>query len=556
MSRASFLALICVLLLATRASGQHEHHGDEDSVGWVPREILQRPVPLREGIGKINDPVTTSSSEAQAFYNQGLAYLHSYVWIEAARSCNQALRSDPKLALAYVCLSHVYSGLEDQAAAQSALENAQALAANLSERERLRVSLRAKQLEAINDILNGTKHQVYKAAIDGALTKYPDDTELWLLRGNAEEPTAAGRGQRGLVGAVAYYQAALAISPANPAAEHYLVHAFESIGQAEEAVKHGEIYARLCPSVPHAQHMYGHDLRILGRNDEAIAQFRKADALELSYYKSENIPARYDWHRIHNLHLMAGSYEFKGQVKQAEELLREFFSLPANDGLFASYQGDWPRFLLSRGRYAEALSAAGQMTQGKFSLQRAMGHLFAGRALVALNRADEAQQELAKAEKETENVPESDPEPLMPQPRRVLDGQRNILRGEIALRKGNATEANAQLNEVLNRFVVAKGSGDAVNYLFTMLYIAKQACSTDDWDLAETTAKQMLVFDPSYAGEHYVAAVVAEHKGDSATARKELTAAERLWGQADPELSEIIDVHKKLAGMRQAAERR
>ncbi len=550
MSRASFLALFCVLLLATGASGQHEHHGDEDSVGWVPREILQRPVVLREGVGKISDPVTTSSPEAQAFYNQGLAYLHSYVWIEAARSCNQALRSDAKLALAYICLSRAYSGLEDQGAAQSALENAQALAANLSERERLRVSLRAMQLVAIKDILNDSKHQAYKAAIDAGLAKYPDDPELWLLRGNAEEPTAAGRGQRGLVGAIAYYQAALAISPANPAAEHYLVHAFESIGQAEEAVKHGEIYARLCPSVPHAQHMYGHDLRILGRNDEAIAQFRKADALEASYYKSENIPARYDWHRIHNLDLLAGSYEFKGQVKQAEELLREFFSLPANDGLFASYQGDWPRFLLSRGRFAEALSAAGQMIQGKFPLQRSMGHLFAGRALVALNRADEAQQELAKAEKEMENVPESDPEPLMPQPRRLLDGQRNILCGEIALRKGNATEANAQLSDVMNRFVTVKGSGDGVNYLFTMLYMANQARSVDDWDLAETAAKQMLVFDPSYAGGHYVAAVVAEHKGDSATARKELTAAERLWGQADPELPEIIDVHKKLAGVR------
>lgn len=549
MSRASFLALICVLFLATRASAQHEHHGDEDSVGWVPREILQRPLALREGIGKINDPVTTSSSEAQAFYNQGLAYLHSYVWIEAARSCNQALRSDPKLALAYICLSRAYSGLEDQAAAQNALEKAQSLAASLTEHEQVRVSLRANQLEAINDILNGSKRQAYKAAIDAALTKFPDDSELWLLRGNAEEPTAAGRGQRGLVGAVAYYQAALAISHDNFAAEHYLVHAFESIGHPEEAVKHGEIYARLCPSVPHAQHMYGHDLRILGRNDEAIAQFRKADALELSYYKSEKIPARYDWHRIHNLDLLAGSYEFKGQVRQAEELLRESFSLPANDGLWASYQGDWPRFLLSRGRYTEALAAAEQMIQGTFPLQRSMGHLFVGRALVALNRADEAQQELAKVEKESENVPESDPEPLMPQPRRMLDGQRNTLQGEIALRKRNAIEANAQLGEVLNGFVRVKGSGDGVIYLFTMLYIGQQARSADDWDLAETAAKQMLVFDPSYAGGHYIAAIVAEHKGDSATVRKELTAADKLWGQADPELSEIIDVRKKLASM-------
>jgi len=550
MRRASLLVLVCVLPLATLTLAQQEHHSDEDSVGWVPREILQRPVALREGTGKINDPVTTASAEAQAFYNQGLTYLHSYVWIEAARSCNQALRVDPKLALAYVCLSRAYSGLEDQGEAQSALEKAQSLASNTSERERLRVSLRATQMEAINDIANSSKHQAYKAAIDAALAKYPEDTELWLLRGNAEEPTAAGRGQRGLVGALAYYQMVLAISPGNPAAEHYLVHAFETIGHPEEAVKHGEIYARLCPSIPHAQHMYGHDLRILGRSDEAIAQFRKADALELSYYESDKIPARYDWHRIHNLDLMAGSYEFKGQVKQAEQLLQEFFSLPANDGLWASYQADWPRFLISRGRYAEALSAARQMTQGKFPLQRSMGHLLAGRALVALNRADEAQQELARAEKESENVPELDPEPLMPQPRRVLDGQRNILRGEIALLKGNAIEANTQLGEVLNSFVRVKGSGDGVIYLFTMLYIAQQARSVDDWELAEMAAKQMLVFDPSYAGGHYIAAVVAEHKGDPATARMELTAAERHWGQADPELSEIIEVHKKLAGIR------
>src|SRR5215469_18718812 len=217
--------LVCILLAINGSFAQHEHtRSDDQNIGWVPREILQRSVPLREGIGKINDPVTASSPEAQAFYNQGVAYLHSYVWIEAARSCNQALRSDPKLALAYVCLSRAYSGLEDQVAARAALQRASSLAGNLSEREQLRIALRAQQLDAINDIQNAAKHEAYKKAIDEALGEYPQDSELWLLRGNAEEPTAAGRGQRGLVGAVAYYQAALAVSPANPAAEHYLVH--------------------------------------------------------------------------------------------------------------------------------------------------------------------------------------------------------------------------------------------------------------------------------------------------------------------------------------------
>ena len=551
MLRTCFLSLSCMLVAVAGAFSQQEHANNGEAIGWVPREILQRPVTLREGIGKINDPVSTSSPEAQAFYNQGVAYLHSYVWIEAARSCNQALRSDPKLALAYVCLSRAYSGLEDQVAAQAALQSARSLAANLSEREQLRIALRAQQLEAINDIQNAAKHEAYKKAIDEALTKYPDDSELWLLRGNAEEPTAAGRGQRGRIGAVAYYEAALAISPNNPAAEHYLVHAYESTGHADEAVKHGEIYARLCPAIPHAQHMYGHDLRVVGRTEEAIGQFRKADALEKAYYQSESISARYDWHRIHNLDLLAESYEFNGQIKQAEELLREFFSLPANDAFWASYQSDWPRFLLSHGRYQEAEAAAREMIQGKFALQRTAGHLFAARALVAVDRLDQARQEMAAAEKELQNVPESDPEPVMPQPRKVLTTQMATLQGEIALHDRKTSEANAQLRALLERrFMIAKGSADTIGHLFTMLYLAQQARAYADWDLVESIGREMLLFDPSYAGGHLVTALAAEHKGDLDVARRELTSAQKLWSEADPDFTELVEVRSKLAKLR------
>ena len=551
MIRRSGWGFVCVLLAVNIGLAEHEHSlSDNPSIGWVPREILERRVPLREGVGKINDPVTTSSTEAQAFYDQGVAYLHSYVWIEAARSCNQALRSDPKLAMAYVCLSRAYSGLEDQTAAQTALQNAQSRAGNLGQREQLRITLRAQQLEAINDIQNAGKHEAYKKAIDEALTKYPEDTELWLLRGNAEEPTAAGRGQRGLVGAVAYYQAVLAISPDNPAAEHYLVHAYESIGHPEEAVKHGAIYARLCPAVAHAQHMYGHDLRIVGRIDESIAQFRKADAIEKAYYESEKIPARYDWHRIHNLDLMAESYEFKGQIKEAEELLREFFSLPANDGLWASYQGDWPRFLLSHGRYQEAEAAARDMVQGRFALQRAAGHLFTARALVATDKLDEARKEMLATEKELQNVPDSDPEPLMPQPRKMLSTQMAILQGEIALHDRKETEANEHLSVLAERFLLAKGSGDGVGQLFAMLYLAQQAREYADWDLVESIGKQMLLFDPQYAGGHLVAALAAEHKRDVEGARRELSSAQNLWKEADPDFAELVQVRSALAHLR------
>src|ERR1041384_5145291 len=71
-------------------------------------EIAQRPVTLRTGIGAAHDTVGTSSKDAQAFYDQGLAYLHSYVWLEAARAFNQALRSAPNLAIAHARLSLAY----------------------------------------------------------------------------------------------------------------------------------------------------------------------------------------------------------------------------------------------------------------------------------------------------------------------------------------------------------------------------------------------------------------------------------------------------------------
>jgi hypothetical protein len=52
-------------------------------------------------ISNLHQKVTTPSAKAPAFYEQGLNYFSSYVWIEAARSFHQALRLDSTLAAAY-----------------------------------------------------------------------------------------------------------------------------------------------------------------------------------------------------------------------------------------------------------------------------------------------------------------------------------------------------------------------------------------------------------------------------------------------------------------------
>src|SRR5947209_15570624 len=138
---------ILLLMIPARIFAQADEHANHATVGWVPEEILDRPVALRTGIGVYHEKVNTSSALAQKFYDQGVAYLHSYVWIEAARSFHQALRSDPKMAMAYVGLSYAYSPI-DYAAAQTALERARNLASGISDREQRRVKIRALQLDA------------------------------------------------------------------------------------------------------------------------------------------------------------------------------------------------------------------------------------------------------------------------------------------------------------------------------------------------------------------------------------------------------------------------
>jgi hypothetical protein len=70
---------------------------------------------------------------------------------------------------------------------------------HLCDKRDRRVALRLQQLVAIADLGNTALHAAYKLSLDRALAIDFDDVELWLIRGNAEEPTAAGRGQRGAV---------------------------------------------------------------------------------------------------------------------------------------------------------------------------------------------------------------------------------------------------------------------------------------------------------------------------------------------------------------------
>ncbi len=534
MTRALLAAGGIVLAFAAPCPAQDSHASHQAPP--LPRGLVERPLALRTGIGAAHDAVTTTSPQAQALYDQGLAYLHSYVWLEAARSFHQALKLDPGLSMAEVGLSYAYVELNAPAAARAAFERARASARAVSEHDRRHIDVRAAQMAAEDAPHDAVRLASYRKALDEALAGQPSDEELWLQRGVAESADPADRGQGGTAGSERFYERALALAPTHFAAQHFLAHAFENTGRVDQALAHAAVYAGMAPAIPHAHHMHGHALRRAGRIDQAVAEFEAADRLAVEYFTTEDIPVGFDWHYHHNLDLLATSYQYLGQMGKAERLLKAAFAIPSALAGQEFNKREWPMFLLALGRTADALAAADVLVAHASPLIRATGHVEAGHAMLAAGRFEAAASESNAALRELESAADGGA---------LVAPSLKALQGEFLLRTGQREKGRAMLDEVVRTVRAAPGPDAWVQALFTLDAIARAAREVGDWEFAGRVARHMFEHDPGYAGTHYALALVAEHAGDGRSARAEFALAEQYWSKADPGLRELADLRAR-----------
>jgi tetratricopeptide (TPR) repeat protein len=499
-------------------------------------EIVERTVSIGAGIGVAHHPASTSSKEAQALYDQGLACLHSYVWIEAARSFNAALRIDPKLALAHVGLSIAYVELSRPAEANRSIDAARAMSAALPDHDRRHVEARALQMAAEDVLGDPAKLAAYRQALDAAIAAHPKDVEFVLLRGLAESPDPAERGQGSAMSSVKYYERALALVPDHFAAHHYLTHAYENAGRQKEALANSAAYAKQASHVPHARHMHGHNLRRAGRVHEAIGEFDAADRLHREYIKREQIPGEYDWHFEHNLGLLGTSLQYVGQMKRAEAVLKAAFALPTNLLVQAYNKREWPMFLRARGRYKEADAAAKMLIANPNPVVQATGHIESGMVFLAVNQWNEAGNASNTALRLLRAAPGG----------AVAANALLALQGEFYLRTAVREKGRATLEEVARRVRAAPGPDAWAQALFMLESIARAARAVGDWELAGRMARQMAEHDPGYAGGHYALGLAAEQAGDAALAKAEFALALKGWAKADADLPELAELRRKI----------
>ena len=527
-----------ILLAASFSYAQESMPANHSHVGWVAREFLEKPTSLQKGIGTLHEGVSTSSKQGQLFYDQGLAYLQSYVWIEAARSFHQALRLDPKMSMAYVGLSYAYSPI-DFGTANEALGKAEAVATGLTTREQLRIKIRRLQLNAMLHSVNRDAYLEFRTALDEAIAQYPEDMVFLLLRGNAQEPTPFGDGQGCMKDAVPFYEKALQLEPGNFAAEHFLTHCYENSGRPEDSLNYAAEYVRLAPAIPHAHHMYGHVLRRTKGMQQAIEEFKTADTLERNYFRQNNFPPSIDWHYAHNLSLLASSYQYLGQMKEAEAVYRRVLLLQVHSDYDAFNRKDWAEFLLDRERNQEALTASQAMTKEPSPLARTAGRSLAGSAWLAMNKQNEAKSELERADKEYSTLNTAD--------KGSVRTYTETLRAQLLLEEGRRDEALPILQNVAKRIAAANGPDAWIQGVYQLERIAESARKMGDWEVAEQFTRLLTERAPDYPGSRLATGLMLEHKNDSDGAQKEFAQALLGWKQADPNLKEIQKIHEFLS---------
>lgn len=518
MRRPASIALV-LLLAATRGAAQpHSSHG----VPALTSEVLQRQIGLRQGVGVAHDEIASLPPRAQQYYDQGLALLHNYMWIDAARSFTEMLRLAPGHVMGSIGLSYAYEGLNMRSVARETV--AQARRAGSSNAHQA-AHIRIRELDLATQEPNAppSAGTAYRAALDEAIKAMPGDVELLLMRGVASSNVPGDRGQGSRAESIRFYEEALRAAPDSFAAHHYLTHAYENLGNVSQALASAQRYAERATAVPHAHHMLAHNLRRVGRIAEAIAQFEGADRAERAYFAAEAIVPETDWHFEHNLDLLGTSYQYVGQVRKASAALRAGFDLPTTNLVQAVNKRQWPLMLRLLGRTDEAFTAAAVLAGYPHPVVKAIGHIETAHVWMARRDPSRAAAEVNAAVAALKNVAGAG----------LADVPMRIVQGEFLLRTGQAAKGKPMLEDAIRRARSQRGPDEWSQALFAMEAVATAARDAGAWDLAAFAATNMLDHDPSYGGTHLALALVAQHAGDRETAVRESQAAKRLWADAD-----------------------
>ncbi|HUS07435.1 MAG TPA: tetratricopeptide repeat protein, partial [Bryobacteraceae bacterium] len=305
------------------------------------------PAKLLTGQGSVHFPITTKSPEAQKFFDQGVAQLHSFWAREAERSFLQAAALDPEAPMPQWGIAMIAAGDwrprfqidtavmvsgKGKPPARSRALDAARKAVELSNVPGKATELEKMYIAAVaarRDPKQKDQNEAFVKGMRRLLTKYPNELEaktyltLMLMRGFTlpdKKPRGAGSME-----AAAMLRELAAQAPDHPGVHHYIIHGFEGSTFAKDAWPSCKRYAELVTNIPHALHMPGHIYSQTGKWEEAVNSFTAAAANERDYMQRDALYGT--GHHGHNVHYLATAYSFEGRYEDAIQAAAELLAL-------------------------------------------------------------------------------------------------------------------------------------------------------------------------------------------------------------------------------------
>jgi len=327
----STMRVLVFLLIGTLAFAQHQHSADPEDARL---DLAKLPAPqVIAGLGHAHITITTKSSEAQKWFDQGLAALHCFWDYEALRAFEQAVRLDPDCAMCHWGLARALDSRGgDKEQHKAELKKAEDLASKTSDHEQRYIRADAESEKKKDD----ESEAEYAKRMEALIDRYPDDLEARLLYGLSLNHgyTNDGDPRPGALYGQSVLREILQQHPDNAAANHYWIHAVEG-SHPELAIPSAEKLGSLAPDSGHMVHMPGHIFYRVGQYERARQIFLDSMRVDRAYMDKQHVPEKHDWNYAHNIAYLIADCAEEGKYQEAQQharLLQGLYNDPDHSG--------------------------------------------------------------------------------------------------------------------------------------------------------------------------------------------------------------------------------
>jgi len=422
---------------------------------------------LYNGVDRYHMPITTTSPDAQRWFDQGLQFAYGFNHDEAIRSFEVAATLDPespmpRWGIAYCNGIHVNNREMTEPmwkAGWQAAQQAKRRMDNATPKERALIRAVLARYTWPAPAEQQPYDEAYADAMERAWMEFPNDPDVSALYAESlmdlqpwdywtNEGAPKGRTRE----IVSVLERTLERYPDHPGAAHFYIHAVEASQSPDRAIAAAESLANRVPGAGHLVHMPSHIWVRVGRWQDSVKANRAAVAADRAYFKHAPPPTLYTLYYAHNLHflaygaMMCGQYETAMQA--ARDLEREVPEQAVRDmaGLIEGIMPTTYHVMIRFGKWEEVLKEPKPADYRLVS--RAVHHYARGIALSALGRTDEAREEIELFEQAAAEIP-GEWYVFENRVDDVLPIARAMLHGELLFREGRHDVAFAHLRRAV-----------------------------------------------------------------------------------------------------------